>query len=156
MRKNDYISRQDAIRWVKTECNPYGKPTLDYDSGKKVIEHLKHMPSVEPDCDRCIWDVCNYNDAVSTAQTEQNVLNKDLISRKAAIEAMGEEPAVWTDSESEIAERNQWQADVNAIMSVPSVQPEYKTDHGYMWICPTCGLIVHSDFDKCVRCGHER
>lgn len=25
----DAIDRQKAIRWVKTECNPYGKPTLD-------------------------------------------------------------------------------------------------------------------------------
>lgn len=42
---SDLISRANAIRWVKTECNPYGKPTLDYDSGLKVIEHLKKMPS---------------------------------------------------------------------------------------------------------------
>jgi hypothetical protein len=32
---SDLISRQAAIRWVKTECNPYGKPTLDFESGKK-------------------------------------------------------------------------------------------------------------------------
>ena len=44
----DLISRADAIRWVKTECNQYGKPTLDYDSGLKVIEHLKKMPSELP------------------------------------------------------------------------------------------------------------
>jgi hypothetical protein len=44
----DAISRQAAIRWVKTECNPYGKPTIDFESGKKVIEHLKQMPSVTP------------------------------------------------------------------------------------------------------------
>ena len=44
---NDLISRQAAIRWVKTECNPYGKPTLDFESGKKVIEHLKQMPSAQ-------------------------------------------------------------------------------------------------------------
>lgn len=61
----DLISRKDAIRWVKTECNPYGKPTLDFESGKKVIEHLKQMPSAEPktgewvlkehlwECDQC-------------------------------------------------------------------------------------------------------
>lgn len=42
----DLISREDAIRWVKTECNPYGKPTLDFESGKKVIEHLEQMPSI--------------------------------------------------------------------------------------------------------------
>ena len=43
----DTIYREDAIRWVKTECNPYGKPTLDFESGKKVIEHLEHMPSAD-------------------------------------------------------------------------------------------------------------
>ena len=43
------ISRQAAIRWVKTECNPYGKPTLDFESGKKVIEHLEQMPPAQPE-----------------------------------------------------------------------------------------------------------
>ena len=46
---NDLISRQAAIRWVKTECNPYGKPTLDFESGKKVIEHLEQLPSAQPE-----------------------------------------------------------------------------------------------------------
>jgi hypothetical protein len=45
---DDLISRADAIRWVKTECNPYGKPTLDFESGKKVIEHLEQMPPAQP------------------------------------------------------------------------------------------------------------
>ena len=45
----DLISRQAAIRWVKTECNPYGKPTLEFESGKKVIEHLEQMPSAQPE-----------------------------------------------------------------------------------------------------------
>ena len=45
----DCISRQAAIRWVKTECNPYGKPTLDFESGKKVIDHLEQMPSIQPE-----------------------------------------------------------------------------------------------------------
>ena len=54
----DTISRQQAIRWVKTECNPYGKPTLDFESGKKVIEHLKQMPPAQPEpswipCEDC-------------------------------------------------------------------------------------------------------
>lgn len=51
--KNDAISRRAAIRWVKTECNPYGKPTLDFESGKKVIEHLEQMPAAEPQITRC-------------------------------------------------------------------------------------------------------
>lgn len=47
--KDDAISRQAAIRWVKTECNPYGKPTLDYESGKHVMKHLEQMPSSQPE-----------------------------------------------------------------------------------------------------------
>lgn len=45
----DLIDRQAAIQWVKTECNPYGKPTLDFESGKKVIEHLEQMPPAQPE-----------------------------------------------------------------------------------------------------------
>ena len=41
----DCISRHAAIRWVKTRCNPYGRHTLDFESGKKVIEYLEQMPS---------------------------------------------------------------------------------------------------------------
>lgn len=47
--ENDIISRQALIRWIKTECNPYGKPTIDYKSGIKVIKHLERMPSVQPE-----------------------------------------------------------------------------------------------------------
>ena len=43
-----------------------------------------------------------------------------------------------------------------AMRELPSVQPDYKTDHGYMWLCPECGLAVHSDYTRCVRCGWER
>ena len=46
---DDLISRAAAIRWVKTECNPYGNPTLDFESGKKVIEHLEQMPFAQPE-----------------------------------------------------------------------------------------------------------
>ena len=45
----DCISRQDAIRWIKTECNPYGKPTLDFESGKRVMKHLEQMPPAQPE-----------------------------------------------------------------------------------------------------------
>lgn len=61
---NDLISRQAAIRWVKTECNPYGKPTLDFESGKKVIEHLEQMPSAQPEIIRC--KDCRHNGSFDT------------------------------------------------------------------------------------------
>lgn len=47
----------------------------------------------------------------------------DLISRAAAINALGEEPPVWYDGEDEIAERNQWRRDVAAIKALSPAQP---------------------------------
>lgn len=48
MKENDMISRQAAISWVKANCNPYGAPIIDYDSGLKVMEHLEKMQAAEP------------------------------------------------------------------------------------------------------------
>lgn len=39
----DCIDRQRAIRRVKEMCNPYGKPTIDFESGKKIIKILEQM-----------------------------------------------------------------------------------------------------------------
>ena len=50
---SDTISRQAAIRWIKAECNPYGKPTLDYETSCKIMEHLDRMPSAEPEIIKC-------------------------------------------------------------------------------------------------------
>ena len=32
---------------VKMETNPYGKPTIDYDSGVKVLEWIEQAPTVD-------------------------------------------------------------------------------------------------------------
>ena len=38
----------DALhRKVKMETNPYGKPTIDYDSGVKVLEWIDKVPTVD-------------------------------------------------------------------------------------------------------------
>lgn len=50
---SDAISRQAAIRWIKTECNPYGKPTLDYETSCRIMEHLDRMPSAQPEIVHC-------------------------------------------------------------------------------------------------------
>ena len=46
------------------------------------------------------------------------------IRRQDAIDALGERPLVWTDSDYEIAQRNQYDMDKLAIETVPSAQPE--------------------------------
>ena len=48
----------------------------------------------------------------------------DLISRKSALDALGERPMVWMDSDYEIAQRNQYDRDKLAIETVPSAQLE--------------------------------
>ena len=37
----------DALKKaIKTECNPYGKPTIDFESGKKVLKLIDNAPTV--------------------------------------------------------------------------------------------------------------
>ena len=76
-------------------------------------------------------------------------MNKDdLISRQQAIDALGEEPEVWNDTDEEIAERNQWRIDIAAIKAVPSAESAQKKGK---WIkdnpislpyCSVCGNNV--------------
>jgi len=38
----------DALeRVIKTECNTYGKPTIDFESGKKVLKIIERAPTIE-------------------------------------------------------------------------------------------------------------
>ena len=76
----------------------------------------------------------------------------DLISRQAALDALGEEPEVWTGKD-EYAQglNNQWWHDVVAIKAVPSAQPERKEGE---WI-----LVKGSngiDYHKCSECLHTQ
>ena len=50
-------------------------------------------------------------------------MKNDLISRAAAIEALGERPMVWIGSDYELGAKNQYDADVLALKTVPSAQP---------------------------------
>ena len=52
----------------------------------------------------------------------------NLIDRQAAIDALGERPMVWVESDYELGARNQYDADVLALETVPSAQPEKRTE----------------------------
>lgn len=43
------IDADALIKAIKTECNPYGKPTIDFESGKKVLKIIDKAPTVELD-----------------------------------------------------------------------------------------------------------
>lgn len=49
-----FIDANALSRAIKTECNPYGKPTIDFESGKKVLKIIDNAPTVHyPNCDIC-------------------------------------------------------------------------------------------------------
>ena len=64
-------------------------------------------------------------EALSNAgQHVQHVGSVDLISRQDAIDALGEEPDIWNDTEEEWAYRNAWVEHISAIKSLPSADME--------------------------------
>lgn len=100
---------------------------------------------------------------------DTNVLSNDCISRQEALDALGEEPLVWTDSEGEIAERSQWRMDVAAIKAVTPVDAVpvvhgkwihdgYDIPHGVDWMhCSVCGqrepYVPAAMTNYCTNCG---
>lgn len=117
----DTISRQDAIRWVKTECNPYGKPTIDFESGKRVIEHLKRMSSAHP----------------IQPNTSNTLKSLDCIDRKAAIDALKKNRSIYCDNtpesfrclpHDEKSRVDEIDACIAELVNLPSAQPEPLSD----------------------------
>jgi len=103
----------------------------------------------------------------------------DYISRKTAIDALGERPMTWTDSDYELGCANQYDLDRLAIETVPTanVQPVrhghwiIKDNPGTGWYrvtCSECGEDVTSvapvigffpnarvTWDFCPECGAD-
>lgn len=42
-----YIDAEKLYTRVKEKTNPYGKPTLDYESGVKVLDMIKEAPTAD-------------------------------------------------------------------------------------------------------------
>ena len=89
----------------------------------------------------------------------------DLISRQAAIDALGEKPLVWTEGEYELGLQNQWQSDVDALNGLPSAQPDiirckdckFYTAMNRKTKSGICSLIMHQNFGDDWYCaGAER
>lgn len=47
MANKEYIERDSIYRRVKEHTNPYGKPTLDYGSGVKVLNMIEREPAAD-------------------------------------------------------------------------------------------------------------
>ena len=94
------------------------------------------------------------------AKSSQNVSKNDFISRNEAIEALGEEPQVWTDSDMEIAHRQQWLWDRAAIEAVPIADVvERKRGQWFycdtMYTCDQCGATLDDISPFCPMCGAD-
>lgn len=62
------IDADSLYRRVKTECNPYGKPTIEYESGCKVLDWIDSAPTIDAEpivrCKDCRYCTdCKYGDA---------------------------------------------------------------------------------------------
>lgn len=47
MAEKEYIERDSIYSRVKRHTNPYGKPTIDYESGVKVLDMIKQEPAAD-------------------------------------------------------------------------------------------------------------
>ncbi len=39
------IDADKLYDWVRRECNPYGKPTIDFESGDRMLDMIKRSPT---------------------------------------------------------------------------------------------------------------
>jgi len=88
----------------------------------------------------------------------------DLISRRDAINALGEEPEVWFDDDNGDYDRGmraQWRIDVDALKAVLSAEPEEVIPHrNYKYLSDfwcECGwhLGKKGDVKYCAECGRK-
>lgn len=88
----------------------------------------------------------------------------EYIERQAAIDALGEEPEIWCETDEEAATQSQWEMDKVAIEAVPpaDVRPVkhgkwiVKTDsEGKTYgVCSCCGYKQYAGHLKyCPECG---
>ena len=93
-----------------------------------------------------------------------NKTTDDLISRAAAIKALGERPHLWTNSEAEFAEMRAWEShksaieNINAVDAVPVKHGRwiFHDDDIMPWVsCSVCGICTDSlnETSYCPRCG---
>ena len=87
----------------------------------------------------------------------------DLISRHAAIDALGEEPMVWTsDDEYELGLREMWRLCKTMLEGLPSAEKKGKWKQAwddlrccFVYECSACGQPRSgvSEWNYCPNCG---
>ena len=109
---DDLISRQAAIDKFEPWLKVRGYSEGELNMLKAVLYELRFLPSVQPEILACGEGELNVPDT--------NV--GDTISRRAAIDALGEKPL--GDTDWDLGCRNQWEWDTEILKTLPSAQPE--------------------------------
>ena len=74
-------------------------------------------------------------------------MNKDMIYRQDALDALGDKPETWNDTDYELGQVAQWHYDRTAIAKLPSAQP-MQTDKDFE-------KQIHAMFDHIWDCEIE-
>lgn len=73
------IDADKLYDWVRTECNPYGKPTIDFESGNRMLDMIKRS-STAFDKEKVIKELreeLNLSDAEKERCARENPLQFD-------------------------------------------------------------------------------
>lgn len=94
---------------------------------------------------------------LSAQLKQRRIVMVDYIKREDAIEALGEEPYVWSDTDVEIAEHAQWVSDVKAIEAVPSADVVSREDYeGLELVCKNYEEALKDAVDELEESDRKR
>lgn len=102
---------------MKFDCSI--KKISSFEIGSKHVDLCHHCKSL---LSQIVYEFLEESNLIAVNKSKEE--EEDLIYRQDAIDALGEEPPVWNDEDYEIAERNQWRADVAAIEAVQTASSE--------------------------------
>lgn len=80
------IDADKLYNWVRRECNPYGKPTIDFESGNRMLDMIKRS-STAFDREKVIEELEDMKDIPHDDSVEEIISTK--IWNKAIKKAIG-------------------------------------------------------------------
>lgn len=90
----------------------------------QFVKTIEDAPTIEPEVD----EVCGFYIEELIDIAKRLKAGDDLISRKDAIEALGECPYNWCDTGAEVQAVRDWELYKSAIEAIPSAQPKLVND----------------------------
>ena len=110
---------------------------------KTLIETaLSDLPTAEPEL------------ANNSPKVENE--NGDLIRRQDAIDALGDMPMSWADTDAEIQAQEDWKQHREALLKLPTAEKTGKWIHREHWsryVCEQCSFESREASRYCPNCG---